>query len=449
MRAHAYDMKELIFVAAHVGYPMDRTPLGGGATVGVQLARAWASMEGLRLTVVGSGPEPPAPGVDYIRLPGEPYDLVKLSELGYARFCRRFEAATTAYLRERRAAGARGVVVVNDISEAPDFRSVAAAGWPLVSIWHVDVVDYFNKMYFRGVFAPERFTGAFERLRPYAGWAVPDVLKLVFEKQRQAVKHSRRLVLPSRAMVETLRRCYRPMNGAGVEARSLVVPWGGWSEPADPVSARGGAEALRRHYQLGQRTRVLMTLSRLSPEKGIHLLLEALERLEGDVEGPEDVCLFVCGEAAFMSGTSYEKRLRRAAGRLTRFRVFFPGYVAGADKEAYFAAAQLFVSPSVHDSYGLTVVEALRAGLPVLASDHYGVSEIFAAEGATDPHRGFARAVSYARDPAGALEAELSRLLREPERLKAMGERARRAGLAMTFSTAARSVADAALEVAA
>ena len=34
------------------------------------------------------------------------------------------------------------------------------------------------------------------------------------------------------------------------------------------------------------------------------------------------------------------------------------------------------MSPSVHESYGLNVVEALRAGLPVLASDHYGVRDI-------------------------------------------------------------------------
>lgn len=454
-------MKELIFVASHVGYPMDRTPLGGGATVGVQLARAWAAMEGFELTVVGSGPEAPASDMRYLRLPGQDYDLVRLSELAYARFCRRFEAATTAYLRRRREAGAQGVVVVNDISEGPDLAALAACGWPIVSIWHVDVVDYFNKMYFRGLVAPERVTKAFERLRPWAGWAVPDVLKLVFEKQRQAVKHSGRLVLPSRAMADTLRRCYpkglsepsglgcptRNGTAASLEKRAVVVPWGGWSEPIDAATVEARAAALRAHYQLGPETRALMTLSRLSPEKGIHLLLEALRRLEGSGGVSGDVCLFVCGEAAFMSGASYERRLRTLASRLSRVRVFFPGYVTGTDKQAFFAAAHLFLSPSVHDSYGLTVVEALRAGLPVLASDHHGVREIFAQDGATDPVLGFGRTVSYASDPAGALSWELSSLLRDPAGLAAMSERARRAGAAMTFSVAARRVADAALEL--
>ena len=440
-------MKELIFVASHVGYPMDRTPLGGGATVGVQLAREWAAMDGFMLTVLGSGPEAPANGIRYVRLPGEDYDLVKLSELAYAKFCRRFEAATTDYLFRRREAGAEGVVVVNDISEGPDLGALAASGWPIVSIWHVDVVDYFNKIYLKGLLAPERVTGAFEKIRPFAGCLVPDVLKLVFEKQRQAVKHSKRLVLPSRAMVETLRRCYRNGVAASLSERAVVVPWGGWGENVDAAAVETRASALRAHYQLGKDTRVLMTLSRLSPEKGIHILLEALRRLEGSSALPADVALLVCGEAAFMSGAAYERKLRALAATLERVRVFFPGYVAGADKQAFFSSAELFLSPSVHDSYGLTVVEALQAGLPVLASDHHGVHEIFAVDGATDPKRGFGRVVSYAKDPAGALAAELAGLLRNPAGLRAMGERGRRAGAAMTFSAAARSVADAALEL--
>ena len=442
-------MRDLIFVGSHLGYPVDRTPLGGGAAVGVQLARAWARMDGLRLTAVGSGPESPAPGLDYRRLPGQDFDLVGASELQYARFCRRFEAATTAFLRERASSGPRPCIVVNDISEGPDFRQLARLGCPVVSIWHVDVVDYFNKMYFGGLVAPERVTGAFEWVRPWAGWAVPDVLKLVFEKQRQAVKYSRRLVVPSRAMVDTLRRCYRNLNGSGasLESRALVVPWGGWEEVVDPRVVRARVDDLRRHFQLGADTRVLMTLSRLSPEKGIHILLEALGRLESSGRGPKDLCIFICGEAAFMSGTSYERRLRRLASRFSRFRVFFPGYVTREEKHAFFALAGLFLSPSVHDSYGLTVVEALRAGLPVLASDHNGVREIFAEPGATAPRTGFGRTVSYARgDAAGHLAEAVEGLLAEPAALKEMGARAARAGAAMRFSDAARRIAEAALE---
>ena len=93
-------MKNIVFVASHLGYRMDRTPLGGGAMVGLQLVRHWAGAPGVRLTVLGSGSHPPDPGAAYLQLPSrrEDPDLVRLSEREYAAFCRGFESATTEHI---------------------------------------------------------------------------------------------------------------------------------------------------------------------------------------------------------------------------------------------------------------------------------------------------------------------------------------------------------------
>ena len=75
------------------------------------------------------------------------------------------------------------MIVVNDVSEAPTLEALAAAGYPILSIWHVDVVDYFNKLYLRRIVAPEKLTKLHERMRSVgADWMLPDVLNLVFEK---------------------------------------------------------------------------------------------------------------------------------------------------------------------------------------------------------------------------------------------------------------------------
>ena len=440
-------MKKLVFIAGHLGYPMDRTPLGGGAMVGVELARQWRAA-GVELAVLGSGPETPAPGVEYHALaePGQD-GLVSLSEFGYAAFCRRFERETTRWLLNARARfdPSQTCVVVNDISEGPALAELSRAGYPIVSIWHVDVVDYFNKLYLRRYLKPERLTRLYEFCRSLGlSKAVPDVLRLVFEKQRETVANSRRLVVPSQAMAETLRRCYGGLLGDAEELarRIVVVPWGGWDPRADEAEVASGAERLKAHYQIGPNTTTLMTLSRISPEKGIHLLLEALRLLE--VEGfttGRDVCLFVCGEPAFMQGAAYERVVRRAAAALKRVRVFFPGYLAAAEKQMHFRLARLFVSPSLHESYGLTVVEAMRAGLAVLASDHYGVQDLL--------HESFGRRVHYssARQAPPLLAAELEELLAEPERLKEMGRLARLAGEAMPFQKAAQAVLETAFSL--
>ncbi len=77
-----------------------------------------------------------------------------------------------------------------------------------------------------------------------------------------------------------------------------VLPWG-ISDPGLP----GDARALRREYQLPENARVLLTLSRISPEKGQDLLLEKLIEWERRDDYPrEPLWLFICGEAAFMQG---------------------------------------------------------------------------------------------------------------------------------------------------
>jgi glycosyltransferase involved in cell wall biosynthesis len=436
----------IVFIGAHLGYPMDRTPLGGGAMVGLRLVRHWAAAGFPNLTVLGSGLEAPASGVEYVRLPDGPgHDLVRLSEFEYARFCRTFEAASTDWLLERRGRLPPGstTVLVNDVSEGPTVARLAAAGYPIVSLWHVDVVDYFNKLYLYSLVPPQRLTRLYERcLRLGLGGAVPDLLRIVFEKQRETVAHSRRLIVPSRAMAETLTRCYGgEAPGGGLAERIQVVPWGAFTDAA-PEPSEGLLRELRERYRIGAKTTVLMTLSRISPEKGIHLLIEALRLLEGEgsLEG-RDLVLLVCGEASFMQGAAYCRRVRAAAAGLRQVRAFFPGYLDPAAKKAHFRLARLFVSPSVHESYGLNIVEAMQAGLAVMASDHYGVHDIL------DESCGLVVPYPSLAEAPGRLARALGSAWADEGRLGAMGRAAAARAAAMPFSGAADAVLRACREV--
>ena len=423
---------------------MDRTPLGGGAMVGLQLVKHWKpDPASWTLTVLGSGPEAPVGGCDYHRLAERPEGLVDLGELDYARFCREFETETTEWILDRRKEfrPQDTVVVVNDVSEGPALARLAEAGYPILSIWHVDVVDYFNKLYLRRIVAPERLTRLHERMRQIgADWILPDVLDLVFEKQRETVYHSQRMIVPSRAMADTLMRCYGDLVGyEELSRRIAVVPWGVWSEQPGPAD-ENRANELREYHEITDDTTVLMTLSRISPEKGVHLLLEALRLMEvnGKITG-KDVRLFICGEPAFMMGQAYGRKVRAAAAKLKQVKVVFPGYLDAAAKRAYFQLGNLFVSPSIHESYGLNVVEAMHAGLPGVASDHYGVRDTL------PPDAG--RLVHYPspKKAPPLLAAALEIMIADRAKLKKMGEAAREAASAMPFSAAADAVRLAAL----
>jgi glycosyltransferase involved in cell wall biosynthesis len=58
----------------------------------------------------------------------------------------------------------------------------------------------------------------------------------------------------------------------------------------------------------------------------------------------------------------------------------FPGYVTGERKRSFFALANLYVFPSRHESYGLTLMEALSAGLPAVCLDHHGARSVMREE---------------------------------------------------------------------
>ncbi len=330
---------EVLYSAAHAEFP-DTEPLGGGKAVADYLIREWHNSKPFPLTVLS----PKSLGLRHHK------PLAQLSELQYARFCREFERAATMEILKRDPQ--RCVVLSNDISEGPDFGTLGGRGYRIVTIFHVDVVEYFTRFYLHGLVRAETVA------RFHWFGVMSDVLRLVFEKQYQCVRHSARIVVPSAPMKEMIVRCY-PWCAA---KKIVILPWGNIAA----TSATGQEVA---PYKIADEDIVIITLSRLSPEKGIERLLAALPH--ADAHG-KTLRVFICGGAAYMKGRAYERKLRRLAERVTTARVEFTGHVVGAEKAAVLQRADIFVSPSRHESYGLTIAEALAAGCRVISHSHYG-----------------------------------------------------------------------------
>ncbi len=430
----------IVYIAAHGGYHPERLPLGGGAAVCRRLVHLWAADRKISLTLVAPGRRPPdtPAGVEYVHLAvlGGDDHPARLSRREYARFCRRFEAAATDHLRgmTARPPPEPFVVLSNDISEGVDFRAVTAMGHPIVTIFHVDVAHFFSRMYLRLNASPVIPIGIHRAIASSGLFALcPEVLRLVFEKQSRCVRHSSRLVVPSTGMARTLGRCY----GLRALRKTTVLPWGGWDEDVAEREVEEEMAAARQDYDLRPDTLVLLTLSRISPEKGLDRLLKALLLWERDatVAGLKDVRVLICGGAAFMGGEAYAARLRKTAARLCRIRVWFPGHVGGARKRALFRLANLYVSPSRHESYGLTIVEALRQGVPVVSSVSSGSRHL------VQPAYGKEVEIQGRGGEKRLLEV-LQEMLSDRVALASMGAAARRAGREMDFSTSATVLRD-------
>lgn len=115
----------------------------------------------------------------------------------------------------------------------------------------------------------------------------------------------------------------------------------------------------------------LLCVATLTPRKGHAVLLEALAGLSAPAglraAGALDWQLHSVGSLARDAPTAARLIALSQAPALAG-RVTWHGEVDAAALQAQYAAADLFVQPSLHEGYGMAVAEALAHGLPVLAS---------------------------------------------------------------------------------
>ncbi len=142
---------------------------------------------------------------------------------------------------------------------------------------------------------------------------------------------------------------------AFVGAESFVLPNFIQLAPVTPMPPRND---LRSAF-------TLLFLSRIHPKKNLESLIEALAMSNGDFR------LQIAG----MGEENYIRQLKslvRSKGM--EEKVEWPGPLHGAEKFRCYAAADLFVLPSVNENFANVVIEVLSAGTPVLVSEGVGLA---------------------------------------------------------------------------
>lgn len=169
----------------------------------------------------------------------------------------------------------------------------------------------------------------------------------------------------------------------GIAAPVEVIPTG-VEVPDTPEEPK---PIVRRRLDLPEDPPILLYVGRLAREKNIEILLRALRAA---VKVAPEVILLLVGEG------DEERPLRGLADRLNLAgRVRFVGPVPPQAVGRWYRAADLFVFPSMSETQGLVVLEAMAHGLPVLAVRSIGTSD-FIDDGTTgalaeDPHDDFVR----------------------------------------------------------
>lgn len=208
--------------------------------------------------------------------------------------------------------------------------------------------------------------------------------------------------------------------------------------------------------------KTVLFVARISPEKGIHVLLDAFERaltvdpelrleiIGHDTPAPLHVFEQLADPAVVASlrryydrrpwakartwlrsryprrlrrleDTSYGARMRATAAARLPDKVKFVGFVANGDLPQHYRRAQLVCLPSLTETFGMPLVEAMACGVPTVASAAGGIPEVVEA--------GVTGELVPVFD-ADALAAAITGIMGDPARRRRMGEAARQRAVA-------------------
>jgi glycosyltransferase involved in cell wall biosynthesis len=184
----------------------------------------------------------------------------------------------------------------------------------------------------------------------------------------------------------------------GASAQRVEVAYNGISEVYRPDPARWIANTD------ANQPKMILHVGSLIARKNLHILLQAFQQMERELA---NIRLVLIGRGP------EEAKLRQEAQALgIDALVEFAGFVTEVEKLSYYARADLLVSASKMEGFGLAVGEAMACGLPVVVTNSGALPELV-----VDGECGLVVPV----DDRAALGAAMMRVLRNPEVAASLG----------------------------
>lgn len=250
-------------------------------------------------------------------------------------------------------------------------RRAQELGLPLVFTFHTQYWEYTHYV-------------------PFPIEAVQEFLKNRIHKWLQEyMQKCQHIIIPSESMRDFLVREY------GLQEGYTVIPTGTDLEPF----LRADGKALRKEKGWTKDT-VLISVGRLAPEKNWDTLLRAFAKV---VPEHKNLRLVLIGD-----GSAKESLETLALELGIAKRVTFTGSLPFEEIPTYLKAADVFSFASVTETQGLVTIEAMAAGLPIVAVDGSGTRDIV-----EHGKQGYL----VENDP-DALASGLKKLLADPQRIK-------------------------------
>ena len=144
----------------------------------------------------------------------------------------------------------------------------------------------------------------------------------------------------------------------------VIIPNGVDSRLFKPM----GKKELRKKYGISAEEKIIISVARLDPVKGVDYLIKATALVGG---GIPDLRLIVIGDG------EQRKQLEELINRLyLDSKVHLLGFLSHQQISEYLNMSDVFVLPSRHEGLGIALIEAMACGVPVIGSRVDGIPDV-------------------------------------------------------------------------
>ena len=183
-----------------------------------------------------------------------------------------------------------------------------------------------------------------------------NVNQQVYEIEKQGFEEADKIIAVSNFTKNKIIEHY------GINPEKIIIVHNGVAQ-IDTSSIKNSLNGLKRTGQ-----KAVLFLGRITIQKGADYFLKAAKKV---LEKNLNVFFMVGG-----TGDMERQIIEEAAAMGISDKVLFLGFVKDKDKAEIYQMADLYILPSVSEPFGLTPLEALSCGTPVLISRQSGVSEV-------------------------------------------------------------------------
>ncbi|UTC73178.1 glycosyltransferase family 4 protein [Treponema sp. OMZ 791] len=181
-------------------------------------------------------------------------------------------------------------------------------------------------------------------------------------------KLSKRYVAPFSGVIAPTEKTKDLLTSYGVKNKIYVVPTGINLEKFKKNALDAEIDNLFKSFKIKKDSFKLVFLGRISKEKNIEILIDMMSKI---INSDKNIQLIIVGD-----GPDRLELEHRVKNLNLEDNIIFTNRVPNDKVPVYYKMADMFISPSKTETQGLTILEAMAAGVPVLVYDDTNVKGI-------------------------------------------------------------------------